>query len=245
MRRGRGAEAGRDREAGPFCGSVPSATALFSSGGPGSDRSVRTKPPVPVPPRLARGAASALGTPAAVRGLGPPPPPRQGARETRRPTRPDPSRPGAAVGGRPPPHLGDGARAHVASLTPQAPAVPDEPPPPPEPALAHPGNTAPARRARFAALPPPAFPCTVGQPSASAHLLCADGRVNRLSHPRPENGTTPPAQGAGRKEKLGGVRGGRDLPPGGAAMAACSFRRSIASQVQRSLPQLAWRRSAP
>lgn len=147
MKRERGAEAGRDREAGPFCGSVPSATALFSSGG-GPVATAQFEAPSPVPPRLARGAASALGTPATVRGLGPPPPPRQGGRETRRPTRSDPSRPvpsGAAVGERPlPPHLGDGARAHVASLAPQAPAVPDEPPPPPEPALAHPGNTAPA-----------------------------------------------------------------------------------------------------
>lgn len=92
MKRGRGAEAGRDREAGPFCGSVPSATALFSSGG-GPVATAQFEAPSPVPPRLARGAASALGTPATVRGLGPPPPPRQGGRETRRPTRPDPSRP--------------------------------------------------------------------------------------------------------------------------------------------------------
>lgn len=219
MKRGRGAEAGRDREAGPFCGSVPSATALFSSGG-GPVATAQFEAPSPVPPRLARGAASALGTPATVRGLGPPPPPRQGGRETRRPTRSDPSRPVRSGGWRAPPPPSPWRRSTCSCRLSRAPGPSGT------------GRTAPAARAGSRAprehrsgpllvgetlqhdalaspLFPPPLPCTVGQPSASAHLLCADGRVNRLSHPRPENGTTPPAQGAGRKEKGGGAGKGR------------------------------------
>lgn len=67
------------------------------------------------------------------------------------------------------------------------------------------------------------------------------------ARPRAKDGTAQPAPG--RTERGGGGGGGRrggcDLPPGGAAMAACPFRRSIASQVRRSLPQPAPWRGAP
>lgn len=117
--------------------------AVLLRGGPGSDRSVRS--PLPRPAEACKGSSQRFGH--AGHGTRPRATPAASARRegnpAAHPTRPVPS--GAAVGERPlPPHLGDGARAHVASLAPQAPAVPDEPPPPPEPALAHPGNTAPA-----------------------------------------------------------------------------------------------------